>query len=523
MKRFFSTYILIIACVSAWAVPARRDGQVRTAADGTQKEVFQHGNEFFHYMTDAEGNWLDEETLLPMSEEAKTERTQSGERAIRRATKAGVSRLLAPRGPVILVSYADQAFSNSQPDMYEWAMGENYTYDGATGSINRYFNDVSGSRFNLWIDVYGPVTVSKNAAYYGQNSGNSDLHPDELVMEACQLAVAQGADFSQYDSNNDGEVDWVVILYAGKGEADGGAANTIWPHQADLHDTGKSLQLQGKKIDHYCCLNEIDGQTGGRCGIGTFCHEFGHIMGLPDVYATIQSATHKTCGRWDVMDYGCYNNDTKTPAAYTAYERWWMGWMEPQLINQAASVSLPALYDTFDAAYITDTGAGIDNILYPNPTVFYMLENRQQHGWDAYIPGHGLVITKINYHSNWWSGNTVNNSSSNMGIDIIEADGLTPSYKQSDRENGYFGKQGDTYPSGATSFTRVSNYPITNIAETNGLITFDVNGGGAPMVLDLEEREKTKVESRKIVRDGRILIIRGNKTYDILGNENHQL
>ena len=101
-----------------------------------------------------------------------------------------------------------------------------------------------------------------------------------------------------------------------------------------------SFQLDGKTVDHYCCLNEIDGSSNKRCGIGTFCHEFSHVMGLPDFYATNQ-ASHRTLGSWDIMDYGPYNNNGNTPPNYTAYERWFMGWIEPTLLNTACSVTLP--------------------------------------------------------------------------------------------------------------------------------------------------------------------------------------
>ena len=522
MRKILNIAIGVLACMSMWAVPARRDGRRMVGADGVTKTVYMHGNEDFHYLTDETGVWLDEKTLLPLPEEMKGERVKGkGERAVRRAVKAtGVDRLLAPRGPVILVSYQDSTFVHTREALVDWAMGENYSYNGATGSINRYFNDVSGGQYNLQLDIYGPVQVSKAATYYGSNSQSGyDLHPDALVVEACQLAAAQGADFSQYDSDNDGKVDFVVIIYAGLGEADSYLEETIWPHQDDLNHYGNTITLNGKTIDHYCCLNEIDAVTGELCGIGTFCHEFSHIMGLPDIYSTAQGANFKTLGEWDIMDYGCYNNGGNTPPAYSAYERWWMGWMKPTLLNQAASVTLGPLYTSREAAYLTGSGEPVTNILRPNPTLFYILENRQQTGWDTYIPGHGLLVTKINYHYNWWNGNTVNYSSTNMGIDIQEADGLTPLYNKNNRANGYFGKQGDAYPADTvTSFTTVSAYPVTHIAENNGVITFDVMGGGEAITLDIEPVRSAE-KPVKAIREGRVVIIRDGKTYDLTGRQ----
>ena len=177
--------------MSATAVPARREAQVRTAADGTEKIVYQNGDETFHYLTDAEGRWLDEETLMPMSEEVKqskveSQKTKAKAKVRRMKEETGTDRLLSPRGAVILVSYQDEAFQQTNADMTAWAMGETYTYNGATGSIHQYFYDQSWGQYDMEIDVYGPVTVSRNASYYGSNDWNGDdQHPDELVEEAC--------------------------------------------------------------------------------------------------------------------------------------------------------------------------------------------------------------------------------------------------------------------------------------------------------------------------------------------------
>ena len=532
MKKILSIVMLFAAAASAAAMPARREGVVRTASDGTEKTVYLHGDAFYHYMTDGEGNWLDEKTLMPLSAEARAARQEHGEARIaarRRVQQAqmetGTSRLLAPRGVVILVSYKDTPFSSTNADMTEWAMGEDYRYNGATGSIHQYFYDQSWGQYDMQIDVVGPVTVSKNASYYGNNVtdywGNSgDEHADELVVEACRLADAQGVDFSKYDSNNDGKVDWVVILYAGKGEADGGEASTIWPHQYDLSYTNMDFKLDGKTIDHYCCLNEIEGRTGARCGIGTFCHEFSHVMGLPDFYSTQQNSTHKTLGAWDIMDYGPYNNNGNTPPNYSAYERWFMGWIEPTLVSSASTVTLPLLQETGAAAVITKTGKAISNILAPNPSVFYLFENREKSGWDKYIPGKGMLITKVSWDRNKWLNNTVNNTASAMGVDIIEADGRAAYYD-------YQGKARDAFPAGATSFTTsfttssrllvepYVNHEITNIRLLNGVITFDVDGGEQQGIEATPSDSPTRGE--KILRDGKLYIMYKGTMYDVQG------
>ena len=513
MKKLFGIVVLCAVAVSAVAVPARRDGVLRTAEDGTEKVVFLNGDETFHYLTDENGVWLDEETLLPMSEEVKGERLKvRGESKMAKARRArqetGTERLLASRGAVILVSFADKAFSSSNADMTQWAMGETYTYNGATGSIRQYFIDQSWGQYAMEIDVIGPVKVSKSVSYYGKNDYNGDdQHADEMVVEACKLAHdSLGVDFSRYDNNGNGKVDWVVILYAGKGEADGGASSTIWPHQYELSYTGKSFKLDGKTVDHYCCLNELDGSTGKRCGIGTFCHEFSHVMGLPDFYAT-NNARHRTMCDWDIMDYGPYNNGGNTPPNYSAYERWFMGWFNPKLVNSKCSVILPELHTSCGAVYMTEDGSAITDILSPMPKVFYLFENRQQSGWDYYLPGSGMLITKVNYSVSKWLNNTVNNTSTNLGIDIMEAKTNTSQYARAT----------DLYPKGATEFTKITNYQITNIAMENTIVTFDVNGGGKEVNLGVENVQSGDVQCTKVLIDGKVVIIRNDVQYDITG------
>ena len=514
MKKIFTTLFVAGIAIAVMAVPARRGGVVRTAADGTEKTVFLQGDECYHYITDEEGNWLDEETLLPISVEKKALRmsakTEGNRAKVRRAkAETGTGRLLAPRGAVILVSFSDLDFEATNAEMTEWAMGENYTYNGATGSIHKYFMDQSWGQYDLQIDVVGPVKVSKQMSYYGQNDYNGDdKHADELVVEACKLAHDQGIDFSKYDFNNDGYVDWVVILYAGYGEASNAPANTIWPHQYELSYTGKSFKLDGKTIDHYCCLNEKEYRTKKRDGIGTFCHEFSHVMGLPDLYAT-DNGTHRTLGNWDIMDYGSYNNNCNTPPNYSAYERWFMGWFQPRLVNQDASVILPPMVETAGAVYMTENGDAISDILAPSPNTFYMFENRKRTGWDKYLKGSGLMITKIKWSASKWKNNTVNNYANSMGVDLIEA--RTNTSSSSDKST-------DLYPVGATEFTMNTNYQVTNIALTEeGVITFDVNGGGATINLDVENVEAAAAAVKQI-ENGRVVIFRDGKKYDILGN-----
>ena len=293
-----------------------------------------------------------------------------------------------------------------------------------------------------------------------------------MIKEACEL-VNDSVDYSLYDNDNDGYVDFVYVIYAGYGEADGGGDDTIWPHAWYLYSAaGRKCEVDGKKIDLYACGNELDYYTKHHTGIGTFCHEFSHVLGLPDLYTT-EGETHKTLGEWSILDYGPYNNDGNTPPTYSAHERFFMGWLTPELIVDSANIVLEKLNNSQHALLISETDQhnliGND----PKPANFYLLENRQKEGWDEYLPGHGLMITHVQYNYNSWLQNTVNNSSNRMGVDLIEADGKEPDYYS----NGYSGKPGDLFPAGAKQYMEIDNHEIEEIKEDNGIITFKYKGG----------------------------------------------
>ncbi|MCM1032544.1 MAG: M6 family metalloprotease domain-containing protein [Odoribacter sp.] len=386
-----------------------------------------------------------------------------------------------PHGIVILVQFKDSKFSVTNPHEYynDFLNGDNFTQHNGTGSCRQYFIDSSNGQFKPTFDVYGPVTLSNNVSYYGGNDyWGDDRRPGEMVQEACEALNSQ-VDFSKYDTDNDGYVDNVYVIYAGKGENSNGGDDTVWPHSWDLESAlGKAITLDGVYINDYGCGNEWDEEL--PTGIGTFCHEFGHVMGLPDLYNTSDdnAADAVTPGDWSIMDYGSYNNDGRTPPSYSIYERNAFGWIDPIVIDSQASISLENIHDS-------NTGAVV---LTSNKNEFFLFENRQQTGWDTYLPGHGLIIWHIDFDQSVWTENAPNNTATHQRIDIEEAGG---------RANNESKSTMASYPfpgtSGKTSFTDSTSpsmktwsgtslgLPITDIAETNGIITFDVAGGNVQL------------------------------------------
>ncbi len=380
--------------------------------------------------------------------------------------------------PVIMVQYNDVCFAtgNDKTAYSEFFNSTNYTYSGATGSVKKYFSDQSYGQYAPQFDVYGPVTLVNKRSFYGANDEyDDDLRGEGMVMEACELASQQGLDFSKYDVNGDGYVDAVVLVYAGEGE-NSTRPEYVYP-MAGLLD--EALLLNNKYIETYAYVPELRNAS-SRDGIGEMVYQFSHILGLPTLSDT-DGGAEKTLGNWDVMDHGCYNNNGNTPAAYSAYERFYLGWVEPILLNEPMNVRLSDLNKAGDCAIITRSGQ--TNLLGddPDPREFFIVENRQQSGWDKYLPGHGMIITKIDYVRSRWAGDEVNvqiKGKPSHLVDLIEADGKEPKYNETNPNNGYLGKAGDAFPTGATSKTFFSEkWYLDNVKETNGAITFAFQGG----------------------------------------------
>lgn len=383
------------------------------------------------------------------------------------SSNGGVRHLQPKRVPVILAQYTDVTFKNS--DFIDYI-----------ASVQKYFSDNSFGQYVPQLDIIGPVNLSHNQKYYGENDYyDDDMRADEMVAEACNLAEDL-ADFTQYDMDGDGRLDAVVVIYAGEGE-EYGVRNfdAVWAYTANLEESDEIdsyVVLDGKMVTFFSAVPELQ-SANKRDGIGTLIHEFAHILGLPNL-CTTDGGTQKTLGDWDVMDHGSYNNSSNTPAAMSAYERFYLGWVEPILLNEPMNVRLRDLNKSGDCAIITAGGQSNLNGLSPDPREFYILENRQQEGWDAYLPGHGLMLTKIDFVKNKWESDEVNNVERHPCVDLIEADGSRPSYKADNPNNGFFGKQGDLFPSGATEYKMFSNKMyFSAVKEQNGVISFDFNGG----------------------------------------------
>lgn len=419
--------------VSLFAVPAKPGSTVFTQPDGTQIVLSLQGDEFFHYLTNEQGEVVEKDADGFYRPEGAITHQQflQRRRASKQRREAAVphSRIggftPAPRGIVLVVQFADYSCvpSTTQASMSEMCNGDNYNYDGAYGSAKKYFMDQSNGTYIPQFDVYGPITLSKNRYYYGENDEYGyDLHPDEAIIEAAQYAVQNlGADFSLYDSNNDGNVDFIYMIYAGNGEnVSGNPAELIWPHQSSVW--WKEVYLNGKRLGTYACSAELENASSTqRCGIGTLCHEFSHVLGQPDYYDTEYGTNYEEGllpGNWDLMSSGSYNNDGKHPANYTVYEKYQFGWATPLLLNRSQVVTMDASSNYY---YVALDGSPKEHT---SPDTVYYLENRQKMGWDSALPGHGLLIWRVVYDEDKWYANTPNNTPYEPNYLFVAADGM---------------------------------------------------------------------------------------------------
>lgn len=485
---------------TALAVPAYRGWVTKMQPDGSTIVVRQGGDEYYHYWESEAGQQvrLGDDGYWQVVGATPTPATVAERRAsnpIYRSQMAAIdadgsngprravgTKNLAPRGLFILVNFSDKSFNaaNTQAAMNDMMNAETYTYNGAIGSARKYFIDQSNGAYTPTFDVVGPVTLSKATSYYGSNDANdNDMYPGDMIIEACKLADSQfGVDFTKYDNDGDGKVDFVYVIYAGKGEADGGAASTIWPHNWNLTSARSygnctyslsQCRIDGKYIDNYACSGELNGSTNRRAGIGTLCHEFSHVLGLPDFYDTNYSTNYDnslTPGDWDVMDGGSYNGSGNCPPNYSAWEKYFFGWATPTILNAPANITLTTGYS--DSYQINSTGTlGA----YSSTATQYYIENRQQSGWDKNLPGHGMLVWKVMYNSSAWTGNKPNNTANNPRYTVVSAKGTAKVQ----------GTNYDTYPGSGrkTSYTPVGSYAMTNITEntTAKTVSFLFMGG----------------------------------------------
>lgn len=497
MRKLLLSLCLTLFAATMMAVPAKR-GIYRTLrlANGTEVRAQLCGDEHIHffraddgtcYVADGNGTY----TLADMSKlsanaekrraplaarrgKAFAKRMSKRMGAVRKASTATTPTFPEltdgfygkKKGLIILAQFPDQTFASGHTQAFynKLANQENYTEGKFVGSVHDFFHDQSNGQFDLTFDVVGPVTLSENSTYYGENdrASKDDKHAGQMVAEAC-LAVKDKVDWKQYDWDGDHEADQVFVLYAGYGEADYGEAETVWPHMYYLKesDYGKSLNMNGTVVDTYACSNELSLDADEQPtddGIGTICHEFSHCLGYPDLYDTNTGNGYAMGVWWDLMDGGNTNGDSYCPAGYSGLEKWIAGWKTPVVLTEDTEIKNWRSSEDDGETYIIYNDA--------NSNEFYFIDNRQPVKWDAELPGKGMLVTHVDYDKTAWYQNAVNNDKTHQRWSIIAADNSYYS-DHNYRDKMFLNAGHDAYPYNKNNSLSKSSTPKNSVFNCN--------------------------------------------------------
>lgn len=531
MKKLYLMLSMLFAFgIAANAVPAKKLQKVITLANGTQVSVELRGDEYLSWWEGTDGTAyrttatdenvfeaFDLEAQKPAAA-ARRARTEQGRVArlarVKNSLKGADDKMRGlggdhitykgvKKGLVVLVDFKNKKFADGHDlEYYKNVInGKDFTNEeeGYVGSVRDYFLAQSNGQFELDFDVVGPVTMSNKYGYYG---GDSEYQKDEKVYEMIKEAsdaIQDQVNLKDYDWDGDGEADQVFFLYAGLGQASSNNASTIWPHESELRYWPCGvLSYPTGKINTYACANELQPETQGSsryisAGIGTICHEFSHCLGFADMYDTSGGGGYGM-SVFDVMDQGSYNGNGFVPCNYTAFERIYAGWVEPIELIDPATVK--------DMKSVSDYGRPFIMYNYKNTNEYFLMENRQNTGWDEGLYGsNGLLITHVNYVPSRWANNSVNASTQKIQCcTVVNADG-------SREISNTLSLQGDLYPYESKGVTMNDEFtddsepasklynknsdnsyalgiPITQIKRSKGSVSFLVCGGDDKNVID---------------------------------------
>ncbi len=361
----FTTAILVLLYSISLAVPPTEEVIQRLKDEGRYEE-------YLASMQDARSRGVDAPT---MSKEG--------------FARAPFANAVYMKVLVILIDFPDKQYTTglaaaTQADFQELLFSTGVL---STGSMREFYEENSDGEFVMHGDVAGWYTADNNASYYvNECDGTRGMGPypnnaQALVEEALEKADAD-VDFSEYDNDGDGSVDGVFVVHAGTGYEESGSNCEIHSHKWNI----STVNYDGVNISTYSIEPEESPNSGGIIPIGVFCHEFGHVLGLPDLYDTDYSSSG--CGRWVVMAGGSYNNQSRTPAQFCAWSKYQLGWHTPITVeSNMTDVEIPAAATSHVSYRIWRNGI--------TGSQYFLVENKQKYGYDSYLPGEGLLIWHI--------------------------------------------------------------------------------------------------------------------------------
>ena len=377
---------------------------------------------------------------------------------------------------VILVDFSDKPMSAgvpTQPYQFDSVLFSDNYYN-PTGSMTDYYKENSYGNFVLKGDIFGPYRMPQTYTYYeGGNNGMS--YSSLLVQTALDSVRNYVAHWLKYDSNNDVYCDGLVVIHAGPG---GETGSGIWSHKSNI----SPVTIDGVIISAYT-MNPEENGSGEISSIGVFCHEYGHIMGLPDLYDISGTANSMGLGNWAIMATGSYNGGSRTPSHFTAWSKAEMGFLTLlEVDNNMTQVEFPHVEENPVAYKLCNSLSNVYE--------YWIVENRQQVGFDVGLPSSGLCIYHVDKHAVFEYGSS-NYDPDWYRVALEQADG-----KNSLAYDGSRGDAGDVWPgnSNAREFhdLTVPNThtnllgPFTN-DETTRIGLWNISNSGLTMTADLDE------------------------------------
>lgn len=352
------------------------------------------------------------------------------------SAQGAVQSIGKPVLPVVMVNFADRKFreDHDAKKISRFFNESGYKDEaGSKGSVRDYFLAQSDSLFAPQFEVVAQVTLPNGYAYYGKDSQSGTTDPNSITFVKDVLAEAEKqVDFSKYCLEGTSKVPMVALMFAGPGQQssfEDGNSDYLW---AKFQQSSFSVNNKTVTIGSYFMGNELLQQYGSSPndikgaeldGVGLFCHEFGHALGLPDFYNTSKSSgSFTTMGYWDIMDYGQYFYDGYRPMEYTAYERSYMGWLPVEELTDVAQFVrvLP-----LDGSVKNREGARAYVVRNPeNKKEYYIFSAPHTNKWHASMMGEGLFVLHVDYERANWNGNSVNTKADRQRMTYVPADNV---------------------------------------------------------------------------------------------------
>lgn len=503
MKKLFFILSLILAGNEMFAGPADPSPHEYIQPDGSKVTFFIHGDEYLNWMTDANGNAIERGSDGFFHQCSKPSDAEY-EKAARMRSMAVRPSMAESRGLtgekkfcVIMVQFSDVKFTKTKAQIEKMFNGTG-SESGSTGSVKEYWTDQSDGTFIPTFDVYGPYTMDNTISTYDTKSGGST---STLMYQVINNFADGDIDFSAYKHKSSG-VESVIMVFAGYSAAMG-ASPAIWPHQGSV-----SCYVDGVNINSFCCVPELQGTSGTTiAGIGHVCHEFGHCLGLPDIYDTDRSSHESTAKapvyHYSVMDHGNYTNNSKTPPPLSILEKYLCGWVSNLTSGSNGEIVTLTSSGAKTLYEIGQSGSNPRALrinTQSNSSEFFICEFRSNNSsvnkWGSQLPKAGMIVYHVDRRTGHWTSDSsvgMNTDPDHPDLYLVNASDQfsIPLYSKRDDTdwasfpfpgNGNVSSYNPTSWDGVDTYVSLTGMPNVGASSTNTSISVKANVRNFPLI-----------------------------------------